>query len=889
MILLDKDYTSKFMLLLSQSSMELPEMAKRWFYQQNLRGDTSCHISQNNPKTLQAAIEHAQRFEDARSTRPRDTVQPVQPAGNKKPGRASTAPTTRPTTDPTKPPIICHRCGEPGHIAPACPNRGTTGMQKKQMPTIWSHSVSTFVDCGASFNAITPQLVEKLGLVVKDYIKPVSIRVGGGKEFVILRKVVTFKCRIPGFSPYASRALVMEVPENKDVLLGMPWVITMNPDIDWAARTISSRNSSAVLAFCQCVPVQAAARIGGRRTRCSTASKGLSNTEVLRYYRQYDYNSAHGSTRSPSKAQLAWEALRSSPAYLLLCKFKSELFREELPSVPPVREGLMEASIELTDDTPVHRKQFPLSAAQKEAIRLWTQEMLAAQIIRKTASPYCSPTFCVRKCSEKWRIVHDLRGLNVKMRVPANPTPRKEEIYRAMANSKRFSAMDLLWGFYQVGLREDSIPYTAFSTPDGLYEYLVTPMGVSSSPSCFNRLVQAVFSDQQSFCQTYFDNIFVFTPTDSVEEHITALEKVVQRCVDQRRYIKLSKCKFCADEIPCLRDFIGRAGVRMAQPNAVSSRTGQCPAQNTSSNHFSGPASTFFGSVVIPPLSLHHSQNSPRDISIDFMASLPTTSTGCDAVMVIVDRLTKRALLIPTSTQASTLDTTKLFCSAYQPLHGLPRSIVSDRDSTFTVMGHTHNSEEEATLANPGPITFTSKFWAGIMKLQNSGLHLSTAFRPSTDGQSDVTNIFIIEYLRHFLEPHQTDWDSYLPLGEFAYNSRAHSTTGMAPFVADLGYLPRSVGDLALNTNLDVTRPASRFVEHQSAILTAAQDAMATAQRSWHRYYDRNHPAVAFTVNDKGLLDTKNLVIAHTGSAYLGRDLSDHTASRLSPATIPTA
>ncbi|KAE8888705.1 hypothetical protein PF011_g1890 [Phytophthora fragariae] len=89
----------------------------------------------------------------------------------------------------------------------------------------------------------------------------------------------------------------------------------------------------------------------------------------------------------------------------------------------------------------------------------------------------------------------------------------------------------------------------------------------------------------------------------------------------------------------------------------------------------------------------------------------------------------------------------------------------------------------------------------------------------------------------------------------------------MAPFVADLGYLPRSVGDLALNTSLDVTRPASRFVEHQSAILTAAQDAMAAAQRSWHRYYDRNRPAVAFAVNDKVLLDTKNLDIAHTGSA----------------------
>ncbi|KAG3234009.1 hypothetical protein PI124_g20933, partial [Phytophthora idaei] len=61
-----QEYTSKFLLLLSQSSLELLEMIKRWFYQQYLRGDTSSHISQNVPPTLQETIEHAQRFEDAR-------------------------------------------------------------------------------------------------------------------------------------------------------------------------------------------------------------------------------------------------------------------------------------------------------------------------------------------------------------------------------------------------------------------------------------------------------------------------------------------------------------------------------------------------------------------------------------------------------------------------------------------------------------------------------------------------------------------------------------------------------------------------------------------------------------------------------------------------------
>ncbi|KAE8904748.1 hypothetical protein PF010_g20295 [Phytophthora fragariae] len=88
-------------------------------------------------------------------------------------------------------------------------------------------------------------------------------------------------------------------------------------------------------------------------------------------------------------------------------------------------------------------------------------------------------------------------------------------------------------------------------------------MGVSSSPSCFNRLVQHIFADQQDFCRTYFDHIFVFTPSDSIDDHLPALEQVFERCKEQQLFIKLSKCTFCAEEIPCLGDRIGRDSVRM--------------------------------------------------------------------------------------------------------------------------------------------------------------------------------------------------------------------------------------------------------------------------------------------------------------------------------------
>lgn len=93
-------------------------------------------------------------------------------------------------------------------------------------------------------------------------------------------------------------------------------------------------------------------------------------------------------------------------------------------------------------------------------------------------------------------------------------------------------------------------------------------------------------------------------------------------------------------------------------------------------------------------------------------------------------------------------------------------------------------------------------------------------------------------------------------MGEFAYNAHVHSTTGLAPFVAELGYLPRSVGDLVLSATNDTFQLEASFVEHQHAMLTSAQDAMATAQSLWHRYYDRNRLTISFAVNDKVLLDS---------------------------------
>jgi hypothetical protein len=107
---------------------------------------------------------------------------------------------------------------------------------------------------------------------------------------------------------------------------------------------------------------------------------------------------------------------------------------------------LLTSKQKLTGDYPVVRKQYCLSKEEKQAVREWSTEMLAAGMIRQSKSPFSSPTFCIHK-AVGWRIVHDFRAINARVRIPATPVPRKEDIYDAMAQGRLFSAMGLLCFF----------------------------------------------------------------------------------------------------------------------------------------------------------------------------------------------------------------------------------------------------------------------------------------------------------------------------------------------------------------------------------------------------------------------------------------------------------
>ncbi|GMF40679.1 unnamed protein product [Phytophthora fragariaefolia] len=216
------------------------------------------------------------------------------------------------------------------------------------------------------------------------------------------------------------------------------------------------------------------------------------------------------------------------------------------------------------------------------------------------------------------------------------------------------------------------------------------------------------------------------------------------------------------------------------------------------------------------------------DISMDFVVSLPVSTNGNNVIMVIVDRLTKRAKFIAMKTIDTTTDIADVFMKNYVKDHALPKTMVSDRDTKFT-----------------------SKLWQSIVKVLGTQHNLSSAFRPQTDGQTERTNRFIGDYLRGVINPAQNDWDDYLHLAEFAYSRRVHSTIGMSPFEADLGYVPYMPDDVASDPEFKkLEKSAREFLLRQETRLKVAHDRMSEAQERMKYYNDKNRLVQNLEVND---------------------------------------
>ncbi|KAE9296222.1 hypothetical protein PF008_g24063 [Phytophthora fragariae] len=282
------------------------------------------------------------------------------------------------------------------------------------------------------------------------------------------------------------------------------------------------------------------------------------------------------SAREERFAAQSWESLKASrnPIYETAREF-ADVFPDKIPAELPADHGVRH-EIDLTPGSKYCvTRQWPLPRDQVKAIDDFFEGRRQAGHVRESISPQSSPTFCVKKATGGWRIVHAFNKLNDATIPAQTPIPRKGMVLDSMSGSVIYSAIDLTDGFYQILMRESDIPLTAVSTPSGmLWEWLVMPQGLKNAPATFNRMVSHVLRPLRDFAPSYFDDIFVHSRAEgdlsAVEVHVRHLRQVFQVMRENKLYANLKKCVFCAPEIPVLGCYVSKNGVR-ADPEKIPS------------------------------------------------------------------------------------------------------------------------------------------------------------------------------------------------------------------------------------------------------------------------------------------------------------------------------
>ena len=217
-------------------------------------------------------------------------------------------------------------------------------------------------------------------------------------------------------------------------------------------------------------------------------------------------------------------------------------------------------------------------------------------------------------------------------------------------------------------------------------------------------------------------------------------------------------------------------------------------------------------------------------ISMDFVTSLPRCARF-DTVLVVVDRLSKFAVFIPTTEHVTATKAAALFVANVAKRFGLPSQIVTDRDPRFT-----------------------GAFWPAVLTAFGTKHATSTPYHPQTDGQTERMNRLLEETLRHYVNANQSNWVSLLPLAEFAVNNSWQNSIQSTPFFLNHGQHPRVPAAPPADTE---PAQAKSFVARIAASVEAAKQSMARAHDRMRALHSGTPPA--YTVGQQVLLSTKHL------------------------------
>ncbi|GJV66568.1 putative reverse transcriptase domain-containing protein [Tanacetum coccineum] len=301
-------------------------------------------------------------------------------------------------------------------------------------------------------------------------------------------------------------------------------------------------------------------------------------------------------------------------------------------------------------------------------------------------SPWGAPVLFVKKKDGSMRMCIDYRELNKLTIKNRYPLPRIDDLFDQLQGACCFSKIDLRSGYHQLRVREEDIPKTAFRTRYGHFEFTVMPFGLTNAPAIFMDLMNRVCKPYlDKFVIVFIDDILIYSKSE--EEHEVHLKTILDLLQKEKLYAKFSKCEFWLQEV----QFLGH--VVNLQPR----RIGQVTTEDK---------------INYDLRDLYWWPGMKRDIAE-------------------YDYKTEKLA--------------KIYVNEIVARHGVPVSIISDRDCRFA-----------------------SHLWQALQEALGTRLDMSTAYHPETDGQSERTIQTLEDMLRACVMDFGGSWDTHLPLVEFS-------------------------------------------------------------------------------------------------------------------------
>ena len=222
--------------------------------------------------------------------------------------------------------------------------------------------------------------------------------------------------------------------------------------------------------------------------------------------------------------------------------------------VPPFK-------LELTDNHPIYQRPRRFPEKVNQEIEEQCRELHLLDIIEPSSSDWSSPVVPIRKKDGSLRLCIDYRRLNAVTKADKFPIPNLSDAVFGLYGVQFFTTLDLIKGYYQVPLDQESRPCTAFSTPRQHWQFKRMSFGMKNAPASFQRTMQYILSGfPWSKVIVYIDDILILG--DSFDEHLELCRKVLNSLTQYGVKLNLTKCRWFCEEVEFLGHVVNRQGLR---------------------------------------------------------------------------------------------------------------------------------------------------------------------------------------------------------------------------------------------------------------------------------------------------------------------------------------